>query len=96
MVPGYGAIDKIADSKEEFQIDGRTFHSPKFATEDGRANLHSHHLPELAGLAEDELRVMTIRSEGQFNTVVYEEDDLYRGVSGRYVILMHEKDLKAV
>ncbi len=94
VVPGYGAIKNIADSKEEFQIDGRTFHTPKFATEDGRANLHAHDLPELAGLAEDELRVMTIRSEGQFNTVVYEDDDLYRGVSGRYVILMHEEDLK--
>jgi len=36
---------------------------------------------------------MTIRSEGQFNTVVYEEDDLYRGVEGRWVILMHADDL---
>ena len=25
------------------------------------------------------LRLMTIRSEGQFNTVVYEEEDIYRG-----------------
>ena len=37
---------------------------------------------------------MTIRSEGQFNTVVYEEDDLYRGVEGRWVILMHPDDLE--
>ncbi|NNE69329.1 MAG: histidine kinase, partial [Rhodothermales bacterium] len=39
------------------------------------------------------LRLMTIRSEGQFNTVVYEEEDLYRGVVARDVILMHPDDL---
>ncbi|MFO0873590.1 MAG: hypothetical protein U0575_06415 [Phycisphaerales bacterium] len=31
---------------------------------------------------------MTIRSEGQFNTVVYEDEDIYRGVDRRDVILM--------
>ena len=30
---------------------------------------------------------MTVRSEGQFNTVVYEDYDLYRGVDRRDVIL---------
>ena len=35
---------------------------------------------------------MTIRSEGQFNTVVYEENDLYRNVDRRDVILMHPDD----
>ena len=36
---------------------------------------------------------MTIRSEGQFNTVVYEEYDLYRGIDSRNVILLHPDDL---
>ncbi len=35
---------------------------------------------------------MTIRSEGQFNTVVYEEYDLYRGVETRNVVLIHPED----
>jgi anaerobic selenocysteine-containing dehydrogenase len=35
---------------------------------------------------------MTLRSEGQFNTVVYEEDDVYRGVHGRDVVMMHPDD----
>lgn len=39
------------------------------------------------------LRLMTIRSEGQFNTVVYEDYDLYRGVERRDVILLHPDDL---
>lgn len=37
---------------------------------------------------------MTIRSEGQFNTVVYEEEDLYRGQERRDVILMAREDIE--
>ena len=36
---------------------------------------------------------MTVRSEGQFNTVVYEDYDLYRGQDRRDVILLHPDDL---
>ena len=36
---------------------------------------------------------MTIRSEGQFNTVVYEEEDLYRHQERRDVILMNPADI---
>ena len=36
---------------------------------------------------------MTIRSEGQFNTVVYEEEDLYRHQERRDVILMTSADI---
>jgi anaerobic selenocysteine-containing dehydrogenase len=37
--------------------------------------------------------MMTIRSEGQFNTVVYEEEDLYRGNTRRDVIMMSADDV---
>ena len=39
---------------------------------------------------------MTIRSEGQFNTVVYETDDRYRGISSRNVVLINEEDIKRI
>jgi len=35
---------------------------------------------------------MTIRSEGQFNTVVYDEEDLYRGNTRRNVVMMSQSD----
>jgi len=35
---------------------------------------------------------MTLRSEGQFNTVVYEEEDLYRGNRRRDVVMMAAED----
>ncbi|MCA9209642.1 MAG: histidine kinase, partial [Planctomycetales bacterium] len=72
---------------------GRTFHQPQFPTPTGRANLHAHELPELRG-GDDELRLMTVRSEGQFNTVVYEEEDYYRGQTRRDVILIHPDDVR--
>ena len=37
---------------------------------------------------------MTVRSEGQFNTVVYEEEDIYRGQERRDVVLLNATDLK--
>lgn len=93
VVPGWDKVAEIGATKEEFQIDGRVFHQPRFPTDDGRARLHTHEIPSIKGTADNELRVMTIRSEGQFNTVVYEDYDLYRGVEGRFVILMHPDDL---
>ena len=93
VVPGWEAIDGIADSKEEFQIAGRTFHTPKFPTDSGNAKLHTHEIPELKG-SDLELRLMTVRSEGQFNTVVYEETDIYRGQDRRDVILIHPTDFE--
>jgi molybdopterin-dependent oxidoreductase alpha subunit len=94
IVPGFENIKDIDRTKEEFQIGGRIFHEPQFATPDGKAVLHTHSLPELYGTTPGELRVMTIRSEGQFNTVVYEDYDLYRGVEDRRVILIHPDDIE--
>ena len=92
VVPGFAKIADIADTKQEFQIDGRTFHEPEFATPNGRAQIHVPDLPELRG-DDDHLRMMTVRSEGQFNTVVYEDYDLYRGQDRRDVVLIHPDDL---
>ena len=93
VVPGYEKITEIGETKKEFQIEGRTFYQPRFPTSDGRAVMHIHSLPELRGET-GQLRLMTVRSEGQFNTVVYEEEDLYRNQDRRDVILMHPDDLE--
>jgi anaerobic selenocysteine-containing dehydrogenase len=92
VVPGYERLSEIGETKQEFQISGRTFHQPRFPTPSGRAILHVHELPELRGGA-DGLRLMTVRSEGQFNTVVYEEEDIYREQTRRDVILLHPDDV---
>jgi anaerobic selenocysteine-containing dehydrogenase len=85
------------------------FHTPRFATASGKAKFHAVQVPGLKGASADgvgkqnggdevevgsALRLMTIRSEGQFNTVVYEEEDVYRHQERRDVILMNELDIQ--
>ena len=88
-VPGYEPVAKGV----EFQIPGRTFHEPVFATSDGRAQFHAVALPLPIG-AEQEFALMTVRSEGQFNSVVYDEEDLYRGNTRRDVVMICEADAR--
>jgi molybdopterin-dependent oxidoreductase alpha subunit len=90
VLPGLGELTGVDAGKREFSIPGRVFHEPRFATLSGKAQFAAVPLPELNG----ELRLMTIRSEGQFNTVVYEEEDIYRGQERRDVVLMHPDDLR--
>ena len=92
IIPGYERIGEIDETKKEFQIEGRTFHQPRFSTDSGRARFHDVEIPKLEG-SNGELRLMTVRSEGQFNTVVYEDEDLYRGQERRDVIMMSSEDI---
>jgi molybdopterin-dependent oxidoreductase alpha subunit len=92
IVPGYEAVGAIDDTGREFQVGGRTFHTPRFATPSGKARFTVHPLPP-RDLADGQLRLMTVRSEGQFNTVVYEEEDIYRGQERRDIILMNGGDI---
>jgi molybdopterin-dependent oxidoreductase alpha subunit len=91
VVPGFGAIGSIDATRQEFQILGRTFTRPEFATADGRARFRPTPLPAFTVPA-GAFRLMTLRSEGQFNTVVYEEEDLYRGNRRRDVVMMAAAD----
>ncbi len=95
IVPGYEAIGTMDVTKKEFAVEGRTRHAPVFGTATGKARFHAPPIPERAGgSGEGAITLMTIRSEGQFNTVVYEEEDVYRGQTRRDVILMNEGDIE--
>jgi anaerobic selenocysteine-containing dehydrogenase len=93
IVPGFEKLAAIDLKREEFQVGGRTFHTPRFATANGKAHFKVHAVPAPRGTGQ-QLRLMTVRSEGQFNTVVYEEEDIYRGQERRNVILMNPLDIE--
>jgi anaerobic selenocysteine-containing dehydrogenase len=93
VVPGYEAIAGIERTRREFHVAGRTFHEPRFATPDGRARFHVVPPPAFSP-GPGEFRLMTLRSEGQFNTVVYEDADVYRGNERRDVVMMNEADVR--
>ena len=92
-IPGYEKINDINETKKEFQIAERTLHTAIFKTPDHKANFKICSIPFLSG-EDEEFRMMTVRSEGQFNTVVYEEEDLYRDQTSRWVVLMNEDDIR--
>ncbi len=92
LIPGYEDLKSIDATKKEFHVPGRAVMDYKFPTANGRAKFHAVELPSIP-LASDQLRLMTMRSEGQFNSVVYDEEDLYRGQERRDVVLMNKSDI---
>lgn len=98
IIPGFEKMHSIDQTKEEFHIAGRILHSPDFPTADGRANFTVCSLPQLARDTKGghAFKLMTIRSEGQFNTVVYDKEDRYRGVSSRDIIFMNNEDINSL
>ena len=96
IIPGFELMKDIGQTGKEFHIDGRILHNPQFPTPDGKARFKVCPIPAVRGNKENSFTLMTIRSEGQFNTVVYELDDRYRDIKGRNVVLMNEEDIKRV
>ena len=94
VIPGLEPMADIDRTRSEFHIAGRRLDSPKFPTDSGRARFHAVELPAPRLASERQVRLMTVRSEGQFNTVVYEEEDVYRGQERRDVILLNPLDMQ--
>ncbi len=94
LIPGFEKIQNIDRTGEEFHISGRILHTPKFSSPDSKAHFKVCSVP--AVIRDKGFTLMTIRSEGQFNTVVYEPDDRYRGVTSRNVVLMNKADIKKI
>ncbi len=94
LIPGLEPLADIDRTRREFHIPGRHLDGPRFPTPSGKARFHAVGLPVLPSTGTAQLRLMTVRSEGQFNTVVYEEEDIYRGQERRDVILMSPFDIE--
>jgi molybdopterin-dependent oxidoreductase alpha subunit len=92
IIPGYEAIGKIDSTKEEFQIEGRTFHEPSFDTPSKKAIFVVNKLIDFDE-GPNQFRLMTMRSEGQFNSIIYDEEDAWRGQTERNIVLMNPKDM---
>lgn len=93
VIPGLEPLADIDRTRQEFHIGGRRLAASRFPTATGKARFHAVPLPSPPELGSRQLRLMTVRSEGQFNTVVYEEEDVYRGQERRDVILLNPDDM---
>lgn len=90
IVPGMEALADIDVAKKEFHIKNRILHEPVFRTASGRALFRA--CPPAPANGAD-FRLTTVRSEGQFNSIVYEYRDAYRGTDTRWSILMNPDDI---
>lgn len=92
IVPGLEQLADIDVAKKEFHIKHRVMHTPEFGTPDGKAHFVVTPLPRLQ---RERLTLATMRSEGQFNTIIYEEKDSYRGGAGRHAVFLNSADMAA-
>ncbi len=99
IIPGFSQLETIDENKDEFHIEGRTLRSPEFPTPDGKASFRipaysPEHTPTDMDLTNGSHYTLTsVRSEGQFNTIVYTDNDVYRGQTERAIVLMHPEDM---
>jgi molybdopterin-dependent oxidoreductase alpha subunit len=89
IVPGLEQLADIDVAKREFHIKNRVLHEPEFGTADNKARFVVTPTP----LPGTELTLATVRSEGQFNTIIYEEQDSYRLKAGRDAIFLSREDM---
>ena len=92
IVPGMEELADIDVAKREFHVRGRLMHTPRFNTGDGKAHLVVRATPEPAPAG---LMLTTVRSEGQFNTIIYERTDTYRNKADRWTVMANAEDLAA-
>ncbi|RMG21811.1 MAG: histidine kinase [Methanobacteriota archaeon] len=89
-IPGMQAISNVKE--HEFTIEGRILHTPQFNTKNKKAHLKVLAPPD-ARPPPGKFNLTTFRSEGQFNTIIYDDEDVYRGSTHRNVIFINSKDL---
>jgi molybdopterin-dependent oxidoreductase alpha subunit len=94
IVPGMEDLADIDVAKREFHIRNRLMHEPVFRTKTGKAAFVVRAVPEAQGKAP--FMLTTVRSEGQFNSIVYEEKDAYRGTKTRWCVMMNRDDMAAL
>lgn len=93
-VPGMEALASIDVARKEFHVARRLLHKPVFNTPDNKASFCINSWAPIARDARYPFTLSTIRSEGQFNTIVYEDDDSYRGANHRWCVLMNRADIR--
>lgn len=99
LVLGFSELANIDESRQEFHIQGRHLTKAEFPTPSGKACFavppsHSETQETGAALNTEQFLLTSVRSEGQFNTIIYSESDVYRRQNSRNVLFMHPHDME--
>ncbi len=99
VIPELSELADIDVARQEFHVRGRLLHTPSFRTPSGRARFSVRPLPTVQNEADaraGRFLLGTVRSEGQFNTIVYERGDSYREAEHRWVVFMSPEDMEGL
>ena len=93
-IPGMEELKDIHIAKREFHVQNRIMHQPVFHTPTGKAKFVVRPTPRTSTAMQPiPFTLATIRSEGQFNSIIYEENDSYRQTETRWCVLMNQSDI---
>lgn len=96
-IPGMEELADIDVARREFHVNGRLLHKPEFKTSDGKAAFICHEFPDTVPISTEYPFVLgSVRSEGQFNSIIYEQEDRYRGNAHRQVLMINRDDMLAM
>jgi molybdopterin-dependent oxidoreductase alpha subunit len=95
IIPGMEELQSIDVAKQEFTIRNRIMHEPRFSTPSGKASFVVRSMASPSTAEKDlPFTLATIRSEGQFNSIIYEEKDSYRQTKTRWCVMMNPADIE--
>lgn len=92
-IPGMEELADIEVAKQEFHVKGRLIHTPQFKRPNKRASFVVQPMPK-ADKKQYPFTLMSVRSEGQYNSIIYEEKDSYRGIEKRWSVMLNPEDMQ--
>jgi molybdopterin-dependent oxidoreductase alpha subunit len=101
-IPGMEDLKDISVAKKEFHVRQRIMHTPVFNTPNQKAAFIVHAIParQRPTTASEEgtetypFLLASVRSEGQFNSIIYEETDSYRFNAPRNALFISHGDMQ--
>ena len=96
IVPGMEGLVDIDAAKKEFHVRNRLMHTPEFKNKNAKGKFVVHPLPRVDVNPEYPMCLMSVRSEGQFNSIIYEQNDSYRDVDQRWAVMLNREDMHAL
>ena len=97
LLPDLDDIDNIDTEKKHFHIGGNYLLKPEFNTNSGKALFKiPKHTEWVSKNKIGSFNLTSVRSEGQFNTMIYHEKDIYRNQETRNVLYISQSDIQSL
>ena len=94
FIPSLSFLSSIDETKHEQSVEGRVLHTPIFPRASQKACFTIK--KNKVALDAKALTLATIRSEGQFNSIIYEEQDSYRHNAPRDALLISQPSAESL